>query len=343
MSGGTQRRLSIMSSKLVASIIVVGILGYISGLFLLRVLFAPTITLPVSYTQVVLRPERMYTMLFVGDIMLDRLVKKRIDRADNPLLPFLLIADVLRSADLAVANLEGPVSDRGVNQGSKYSFRFEPRGTMRALTFAGFDVINLANNHIWDWGTAALLDTLTHLRSAGIQTIGAGANQAEANQPAIATLGDARVGFLGYTTLYPKSLEATATRAGVSSPQLSLITAQIADLKANQNIDLVVVSLHWGIEYEDHSTTSQQLFAHALIDAGADLVVGHHPHVVQEVEKYHGKYIAYSLGNFVFDQDFSKETMQGLMFEVGVRNKQIEAVREIPVELSAIYQPRIIE
>jgi poly-gamma-glutamate synthesis protein (capsule biosynthesis protein) len=129
----------------------------------------------------------------------------------------------------------------------------------------------------------------------------------------------------------------------VSSPQLSSITAQIADLKTNQHADLVVVSLHWGIEYEQHSTTSQQLFARALIDAGADLVVGHHPHVVQEVEEYKGRYIAYSLGNFVFDQDFSLETMRGLMLEVSVRNKQIEAVREIPIELTSIYQPRIVE
>jgi poly-gamma-glutamate synthesis protein (capsule biosynthesis protein) len=282
-------------------------------------------------------------MLFVGDIMLDRLVAKRITRAQDPLLPFLFIASKLRSADIAFANLEGPVSDRGVNQGSKYSFRFEPVGTINALTFAGFDVINLANNHIWDWGTIALLDTLTYLRTAGIQTIGAGANAEEANRPAIVALGDTRVGFLGYTTLYPKSLEATAARAGVSSPPLSSITAQIVDLKASQHADLVVVSLHWGIEYEQHSTTSQQLFAHALIDAGADLVVGHHPHVAQEVERYKGKYIAYSLGNFVFDQDFSLETMRGLMLEVGVRNKQIEAVREIPIELTSIYQPKIIQ
>jgi poly-gamma-glutamate synthesis protein (capsule biosynthesis protein) len=319
------------------------IVCYIAGIFLLRLLLAPFFAPPASYTQVVLRPERTYTMLFVGDIMLDRLVAKRVARAQDPLLPFLLIAHKLRSADIAFANLEGPVSDRGVNQGSKYSFRFEPVGTINALTFAGFDVISLANNHIWDWGTSALLDTLTHLRGAGIETIGAGANKEEANQPAIVALGDARVGFLGYTTLYPKSLEATTARAGVSSPQLSSITAQIADLKTNQHADLVVVSLHWGIEYEQHSTTSQQLFARALIDAGADLVVGHHPHVVQEVEEYKGRYIAYSLGNFVFDQDFSLETMRGLMLEVSVRNKQIEAVREIPIELTSIYQPRIVE
>jgi len=122
-------------------------------------------------------------MLFVGDIMLDRSVRRQIEKAQDPLYPFVRIADTLRAADLTFGNLEGPVSSRGTNQGSIYSFRFEPVGTINALTYAGFDVVSSANNHILDWGSEALSDTFTQLDEAGIGHTGAGRNYEEANGP----------------------------------------------------------------------------------------------------------------------------------------------------------------
>jgi len=150
-------------------------------------------------------------MLFVGDIMLDRSVRRQIEKAQDPLYPFVRIADTLRAADLTFGNLEGPVSSRGTNQGSIYSFRFEPVGTINALTYAGFDVVSSANNHIWDWGSEALSDTFTHLDEAGIGHTGAGRNYEEANGPFFATLGDPSAGsgqaikiaLLAFTNLYP--------------------------------------------------------------------------------------------------------------------------------------------
>jgi poly-gamma-glutamate synthesis protein (capsule biosynthesis protein) len=285
--------------------------------------------------------SKTYTMLFAGDIMLDRSVRRQIEREQDPLYPFVRIADTLRSADITFANLEGPVSARGKDQGSIFSFRFEPVGTMNSLKFAGFDVVNLANNHIWDWGVDALTDTVQHLDNAGIGHIGAGRTKAEANTPFITQLGDTKIAMLGYTTLYPRSLEAVSSTPGISSFRLASTTEQIQELKVSGLADLVVVSFHWGIEYEMHSTSSEQIIARALIDSGADLIIGHHPHAIQEVEEYKGKYIAYSLGNFVFDQNLSRFTMKGLMVRASMKDKKIESLEEIPVQLTPTFQPYI--
>lgn len=324
--------------RLLITLLILGVLG--GGLwyltrheesFLSEVLPALPSRLPES-------PVR--TLLFVGDMMFDREVKTQIVREQDPLYPFARIADRLRLADITFGNLEGPVSDRGINQGSKYSFRFEPVGTMQALSFAGFDVVSVANNHVWDWGKEALVDTITHLDAAGIGHVGAGRNVEEANAPFIAQLDSTRIAFLGYTNLYPRSLEAGADYAGISSYKASSSANQIRKLKA-EGADIVVVSFHWGEEYATSSNAAQQEIAHGLIDAGADLVIGHHPHVVQEVERYKDGWIAYSLGNFVFDQFFSKATMSGFIIEAIIDDGQVVRINQIPIELMPTFQPYV--
>jgi poly-gamma-glutamate synthesis protein (capsule biosynthesis protein) len=292
---------------------------------------------------IVVLPEekKTYTLLFAGDIMLARSVQKQIEREQDPLYPFARIADTVREADMAFANLEGPVSARGINQGSMYSFRFEPVGTMNSLRFAGFDVVSIANNHIWDWGKDALTDTVLHLDEAGIGHVGAGRNAAEANQPFIAQLDDTKIAMLGYTNLYPKSLEAGADYPGISSFDVSSTVDQVQRLKRIDGVDLAIVSLHWGTEYVTSSDAMQQGIARRLIDGGADLVIGHHPHVAQEVEKYGEGYIVYSLGNFVFDQNLSRITMKGLMVRAYIKDKKVERIEEIPIQLTPTFQPYI--
>ncbi|MDO8602042.1 MAG: CapA family protein [bacterium] len=312
--------------------------------------------------------KEAHTILFVGDIMLDRSVKEQIDAAQDPLYPFLRIADTLRSADLTFANLEGPISSRGTNQGSQYSFRFSPASTISALRFAGIDIVNLANNHILDWGAQALLDTMASLDEAPLGYTGAGRNEQEANLPSIGLVGNTKVAIMGYTTLYPKSLEASATNPGISSFNLPRARDLIQSIKANQMADVVIISMHWGTEYATSSDESQRVIAHALIDSGADLIIGHHPHVVQEVERYESSvipeypsgiqnrdmdpgstgrddkrvgYIVYSLGNFVFDQDFSSATMNGLMIQANLKDKKIESIERIPIQLTPTFQPYI--
>ncbi len=318
------------------------------------------------------------TLLFVGDMMFDRSIRTVIEREQNPLYPFLLLASTTRAADLLIGNLEGPISARGTNQGSEYSFEFSPTSTINALKHAGFDVLNLANNHIFDYGLTAASDTMQYLREAGISYIGFGKDWSETNEPVIKILGTTRIAFLGFTEFYGESARAKSDTPGLS---MSVkyhsycdrsnydMCALIAQAKKIYAADIVVVSMHWGQEYETHSNNAQRQLAHQLIDAGADLIVGHHPHVAQEVEYYSpfpkgstpaggrdlesksltasgplplGKgegYIAYSLGNFVFDQNFSADTGRGLMLRVTLAGSKIRAVEPLEVKFTSEYQP----
>ncbi len=275
------------------------------------------------------------TLLFVGDIMLSRKVGSLIAAYNDPGFPFVHISSTLRAADLTFGNLENPISNRGANQGSIYSFRANPKVT-EGLQSSGFDVLSVANNHIFDWGREALVDTLDILRAHGIEPIGAGRNLVEANGPYIKKVGDAKIAFFARTPLYPKSLTATTSTPGVGKFDVSEMKQMISD--SRKEVDLVVMSLHWGEEYKTHSNESQRQMAHEFIDAGAHLIIGHHPHVVQELEQYKGGWIIYSLGNFVFDQDFSKETMEGEMLEVTLRGTQIEKVTTIKIGISTSSQ-----
>lgn len=285
-----------------------------------------------------LAPTDEINLLFVGDIMLSRAVGEKIKEAGDYRYPFLETADFLAQADLTFANLENPISDRGQNQGSQYSFRADPR-TVEGLTFAGFDVVSIANNHILDWGAEALADTVSVLRVNGIEPVGAGQNYEEANGSVIKEVNATKIAFLAYTNLYPEALEATSGRAGVSD----FDSAKKKIAEAKEAADIVVVSLHWGDEYETRSNGLQQTIGRVLVDAGADLVVGHHPHVVQEIEPYKNGWIVYSLGNFVFDQGFSQATMRGLAVTATIKDKKVSALRENAVLVSPEYQASVVK
>ena len=282
-----------------------------------------------------------YTLVFVGDAMLSRGVDYMVQKygAGDFRYPFLKIADELQKVDFLFGNLEGPISERGADQGSIYSFRANPK-VVAGLQFVGFDAMSVANNHIFDWGRDALVDTLSVLAINGIKPVGAGRNYADANTPVRFVLHDTRFTLFSYTNLYPKSLEATADRPGISSFDLERAKERIRAVRSEA--DIVIVSFHWGEEYQTHSNALQQKIARTLIDAGADLIVGHHPHVVQEIEQYKGGWIMYSLGNFVFDQNFSDDTRKGLMAKVTVRDKKIERLEPIEIKFTNTFQPYIV-
>lgn len=294
-----------------------------------------------------------YTLVFVGDLMLSRTVEKEMREHYDFAYPFRLIANELASADLAFGNLEGPISTRGTNQGSKYSFRAKPEA-IEGLTLAGFNVLSLANNHILDWGRMALEDTLSLLTINNIVPVGAGKNYEEANAPKIVQIGEGadtlRVAFLAYTNLYPEGFKA-GEKSGISNFDLSIINEAIKAIRNRNEADIIVISLHWGEEYKPHPTPTQREIAHALVDAGADLIIGHHPHVIQDIEQYvssvasakegRNGYIFYSLGNFVFDQYFSPDTMRGLMIRATIRDKKIDRIEEIPIQINDTFQPEL--
>lgn len=279
-------------------------------------------------------------LIFVGDLMLDRGVEWAINKygAGDFKFPFLKTADYLKKADILFANLEGPISDKGKKVGSIYSFRMDPK-SLEGLVFSGFDVLSMANNHILDYGKAALEDTFPRLKENNIDYVGAGLSQEELEKPLIKTVKGQKIAFLAYDNIGSKSWQ-----AGQASPGISWLTGERMEKEvkwAKEQADIVIVSFHYGQEYQKEPDSEQQYFSHLAVDSGADLVIGHHPHVVQEIEKYKASYITYSLGNFVFDQGFSKETMEGLLLKVVVKGKKITEVSPLEVKINKNFQPEI--
>jgi poly-gamma-glutamate synthesis protein (capsule biosynthesis protein) len=298
---------------------------------------------PLSLLESQSRVQENYHVWAVGDIMLDRGVWSRVVQSPGGDFdfPFDLIRDDLAGADYVFGNLEGTVSDIGRDTGKKYSFRFKPEFAA-VLERASFDVVSLANNHMMDWGRDALCDTTRNLDQAGVAYVGAGCNSESAEKPHLSTIGDTNVAFLAYTEFY-KGAHATATRAGMSEFNMDTITARITELKSRDDIDLVFVSFHAGTEYEPRSNEFQQKTYKALVDAGADVVIGHHPHVPQEIERYGQGWIIYSLGNFVFDQSWSEETMQGMLADIQIREGRVQDIVTKKIQINNQFQPYIVQ
>ncbi len=283
-------------------------------------------------------PEKTaYTLLFTGDVMLSRAVGARMAARNDWSLPFRLITDTLQSADLRYCNLECPISDRGANLHHLYSFRADPK-SIEGLTTAGFNVASQANNHSYDWGPDALLDSLARLRAAGVQPVGAGQNALAAHYPLLVKVGTLRIAFLAYVNVDPREAAAGVDRPGVAW----LDPAQaLADIRfARPLADLVVVCPHWGVEYAAKPSRDQVDLAHQMIDAGADLIVGSHPHVTQPLENYSGHWIAYSLGNFIFDQE-SPATHRGLLLKVTVQGRKIVEAQPLEIRINSNYQAEL--
>ncbi len=282
--------------------------------------------------------ESPITMIFFGDGMFDRGVKNSVKKNFNDDFNQLFVnLPEIKTYDIAFLNLEGPISENGKNVGSKYSFRFEPR-VAQTLSGAGFDIVSSANNHMGDWTVTAFKDTLAHLTENNIKFTGAGMTKLDAETPTIFEIKGKKIGFLGFTDVGPNWLEAKENTPGIllaNDPRFSEIIST-----AKSQVDFLVVSFHWGDEYVEHSTR-QTTLAHNAIDNGADAIIGHHPHVEQATEWYKEKFIAYSLGNFVFDQYFSAETMKGLAIELSLssQNNTI-SVKKFDVFLSKQFQPQ---
>lgn len=276
--------------------------------------------------------------MFVGDVMLSRGIGAIAKKKNDDGYMFDFVRSKLITADVSFANLESPISDQGKNVGSAYSFRAEPK-MAETLAEAGFDVVSFANNHVGDYGPHALLDTLTRLDAAGVRHAGAGATFDAAHTPAIVDTRGLRIAYLAYTNIAPAFYQAVSSKPAVADIKIETIAEDIARAKNVYHADVVIVSYHWGQEYATQHNAWQERIAHATIDAGATMVIGHHPHVVEEVERYHGGVIAYSLGNFVFDQNFSLDTRRGLALSVRIKEGVITDVQELPVSFTETYQP----
>ncbi len=278
------------------------------------------------------------TISFLGDIMMDRGVKTSVYNnygGDYDTL-FKNLGEI-KESDIVFANLEGPVSDKGNNVGSKYSFRMEPK-SLDALAKAGFNVLSFANNHVGDWNVAAFNDTLARLDNLSIVTVGAGKNLTDTSEVKIFEKNGIRVGFLGFTDVGPNWMAATAEKSGIL---LASDPKRLEYIKnAKEKVDVLVVSYHFGDEYVKYNARQKNL-AESSIDAGADIVAGHHPHVIQDTVSYKNGLIMYSLGNAIFDQYFSEETMTGKLANVTVTKDGIKEFEEKIFKLDRTYVPGV--
>lgn len=260
------------------------------------------------------------TFLAVGDIMLSRSVATVINKANNPLLPFTGMADILKSTDFNFGNLESPFSGKNEFEPSGSLVFNVPLKNIQGLKEYNFPILNLANNHAFDQGLEGLLYTSKYLDQNNIKHIGTGATLDDSWKPQYVEYHGIKIGFVGasFSSLNDNGKTTNNNVARVENTA----RLQSAIAEARLNSDFVVVTMHAGIEYTRTPNETQITFAHTAIDDGADIVIGAHPHWVQNIEKYHGAYIFYSLGNFVFDQMWSKETTEGLTLKIMLSKNQ---------------------
>ncbi|MBU0732411.1 CapA family protein [Patescibacteria group bacterium] len=262
-------------------------------------------------------PPPQVTTIFGGDVMLSRYVARASEARGNYSEPFVRIADELKQNDLAFINLEAPFARSGPYyvDDNAMSFRVDPR-FMDGLNLAGIDMASLANNHIGNAGQDGIAFTKEHLVNNGIGYC--------LETWAIEEVNGTKFAFLCYA--YDRNLDTNKLISDINS--------------VKDQADVIIVSMHNGSEYTENISSSQSGFAHTAIDHGADMVIGHHPHVVQRMEEYNGKYIFYSLGNLIFDQDWSHETTLGAAIKVWWEGDQVKKIQFKPVKIDYDFQPR---
>ncbi|WP_256711190.1 CapA family protein [Paenibacillus sp. FSL H7-0331] len=252
-------------------------------------------------------------LTFVGDVMFAGNVEQLLIKNGWD-YPYRYMKEYLEKADITVANLETPISSRGTAQSKDYIYRSSPEA-LPALKDAGIDLVNTANNHILDYGTDALLDTMDALDKVDIKRVGTGRNIDEAYKPVIMERNGIKIAFLGFSRNAPDAgWYAGKQKPGVAETYSTKLPLE-AIANAREVADLVVVITHWGIERQDVAAKEQTDLAHKYIDQGADLVVASHPHVLQGFEQYNGKWIAYSLGNFIFTTNAEPMTWETMVLD----------------------------
>ncbi|HUY79501.1 MAG TPA: CapA family protein, partial [Ktedonobacterales bacterium] len=280
-------------------------------------------------------------MIAVGDIMLGRGVNNQMIANNDYLYPYRPIHDELMTADFRVANLECMITDLVAPPTDPSTFTFiSAKKAVDGLVYAGFDTLTLANNHSNAEGQTVFQDMLATLRSNNILPCGGGDTLTEARAPAIKTVKGVRIAILSYDNIAPQGPFATDTSWGLAPIDVTTLPQDIAAARAQA--DIVIPYFHWGIEYTKDPTQYQQQTARAAIDAGATMVLGNHPHWTQGIENYKGKLIIYSMGNFIFDQDWSEATREGMLIHLYWRNETLVSVRFVATQDVNRCQPRVM-
>jgi poly-gamma-glutamate capsule biosynthesis protein CapA/YwtB (metallophosphatase superfamily) len=275
----------------------------------------------------------------IGDIMLGRGVGARLRKAGGYHKAFEKVSFYLNMGDVVFANLETPLtaSSHGLDKNRKIVLKAEPESVV-ALTSAGINLVSLANNHIMDYYEKGLMDTIELLDLNNIAYAGAGEDIDEARNPAIIEKNGLKIGLLAYTDMAELvfagnpylSFAAGNEKSGVAPRKYEIVMEDVS--KAREQVDLLAVSLHWGIEESFKIAPEQVEFARNLIDNGVDLILGHHPHQFQGIEMYKGKPIIYSMGNILFDQN-DPENMESFIVDMRYEGNELKEFTAIPVRI----------
>lgn len=276
---------------------------------------------------------QIITLVAGGDVMLASGVGNMIAQ-HGPDYPFEKIRPLLFSADITFCNLECAISTRGHPVEKQFRFRARPEA-VHGLTFAGVDVVSLANNHSLDYGPAALGDTLEILDQQGIIYVGAGRNRQQAEQLKILERKGLKVGFLAFAGFISEGFALIPGK-----PQIAVARDRLAEIvaRARLSVDVLIVSFHWGRELTTVPSEQQRRLAHTAVEAGADLVIGHHPHEVQPLVGYRRSFIAYSLGDFVFNPRLFGER-KGAVLKCRLSKRGIERAELLSIAIENC-QPR---
>lgn len=308
--------------------------------------------------------EPVVTLLATGDLTpghhFERYLDERKEKdgwseAQAVAYGFQHIGRETRAADIFLTNLECPLTSRGEKLEKNFAFRASP-WLARVLVDGGVDVASLANNHLYDYGSEGLFDTLTSLQATGIGHFGAGGNLAAAREPAIVERNGLKVAFLGYFFLGDRNIEPPAIYATDTKPGVAgcfkgdeCIGQMVEeDIKnALEKADIVVPYFHWGREAQDEVMPYQRTLAHRAVDAGAQLVLGAHPHVIHGIEEYKGVPIAYSLGNFIFGGNWNPRVKTSIAVRVTLTKQGVRDFEVWPMQYTVppdgLFQPRWLE
>ncbi len=269
--------------------------------------------------------EKTVTLIATGDVIPARSVNYKMATGHGFRWPFEKTAAVLTSADLTVINLETPLLTQCPLTVEGMLFCGAAEAT-EGLRFAGVDVATLGNNHVGNHFEAGVEETKQHLLAAGITPVATGIAYKEVK--------GTRFAFLSYNDI-------GAPEAGVPWADEAIIRKEVAEAK--NNADIVIVAYHWGVEYVSQPTERQRQLAHLTVDAGADVVLGNHPHWIQPIELYKDKFIIYAHGNFVFDQEWSEETKRGVVGRYVFYDKKLVDVEYLPLRIVDYGQPYFLE
>ena len=267
----------------------------------------------------------------VGDIMLDGSAR-RVMAEQGYDYPFVHMRQYFADAQIVFGNVEGPLTDRGTPDPDKtFVFRSPPDEVAAALKTAGFNVVSLANNHTLDYGADGLTQTIEALDAAGIQHAGAGADLMAARKPALLEANGQRVAVLAYSVTLPENFYAKKNRAGTAFAHDEQVREDV--MAARAQADIVLVSFHWGQERKTKLREYQTRLGHLAIDAGASVVIGHHPHILQGIEQYKDGIILYSLGNFTFGS-YSMSTTRSAVARLHFRDARLQSLRLFPINVN---------